>query len=116
MKMINSDIIETFSHLVTHLKTMHKLAYIHCVEPRVAGIADRKAAVDESIDFLYDIWCPPGSDDDAVFLLAGGFTPEIAKREAESKSRAVIVFGRYFIANVSLSHFVSNPLLRMYID
>jgi 2,4-dienoyl-CoA reductase-like NADH-dependent reductase (Old Yellow Enzyme family) len=98
MKMENHDIKETFSHLVSHLKATHKLAYVHCVEPRVAGIADREAGTDESIDFLYDIWCPEGSD--STMLLAGGFKPDIAAKEAAKKSRAVIVFGRYFIANV----------------
>jgi 12-oxophytodienoic acid reductase len=83
----------------THLGMIEKLieagppAYIHCVEPRCAG--------NDDID--------PGNHDlgvfeeatkgKTVFMRAGGYTPEMAKKALEENKGDIIAFGRWFLAN-----------------
>ncbi|MCJ1402331.1 Chanoclavine-I aldehyde reductase fgaOx3 [Xylographa trunciseda] len=85
-----------FAHLVRELKAL-RLAYLHVVESRISGNADVETT--EKIDFLVDEW---GAT--SPVLLAGGFTPESAKRavEEEYKGDVAVVFGRYFISNPDL--------------
>jgi 2,4-dienoyl-CoA reductase-like NADH-dependent reductase (Old Yellow Enzyme family) len=40
-------------------------------------------------------------------IVAGSYTPETARSEAEARPNALIGFGRHFIANVSRSLFLS---------
>ena len=91
-----SDPIPTFSRLVTRIRDEHpNFGYIHVVEPRLAGIADREAQEGESNDFLREIWGP------RVYIAAGGFTREDAIKTADEKG-GLIAYGRYFISNVSV--------------
>ncbi|THH17930.1 hypothetical protein EW146_g2975 [Bondarzewia mesenterica] len=90
------DPIPTFRELVTRLRDAHSdLAFIHVVEPRISGAADRKAEVGESTDFLREIWGP------RPYLAAGGFNREEAIKTADKKG-GLIVFGRDFISNPDL--------------
>jgi len=92
-----ADPVPQFSYLAENLKPL-KLSYLHVVESRVAGIEDVQGP-SGSIDFLVNIW----GKTSPVFI-AGGYTPETAKKAVEYHSGAdvCIVFGRYFIANPDL--------------
>lgn len=95
-----ADPIPQFSYLIERLKE-HKLAYLHLVESRISGALDAEGT--EKIDFAVDIW-----DNTSPVLIAGGFTPDSAKRAVEEEYRGrdvLVVFGRHFISNPDL---VSN--------
>lgn len=97
--MPTADIMETFGHIVSTLKTTYPtLAYIHAVEARIAGNADITPPVGETLDFLYDMWTKDSPK--SVFLLAGGFNADNGRTEADKKPQAVVVYGRFFISNV----------------
>ena len=98
----------TFAYLVTALRDKHpKLAYLHVIEPRVAG--DRSTGpsdVDvpnqnENNDFLREIWNGGEGSEERAFISAGGYTRETALRTAESMG-GLIAFGRLYISNVSV--------------
>lgn len=104
--MPTADIMETFGHIVSTLKTTYPtLAYIHAVEARIAGNADITPPVGETLDFLYDMWTNHSPKN--VFLIAGGFNADNGRTEAEKKPQAVVVYGRFFISNVSSLPFYS---------
>jgi NADPH2 dehydrogenase len=110
--------IPQFTHLINQLKPLN-LAYLHLVESRVEGSADKPAhptlAKDEtwnrsssrhareavdSLGFAVEAW---GST--SPILLAGGFNANDAKETVDREfkdSDVVIVFGRYWIANPDL--------------
>ncbi|KAF5561971.1 NADPH2 dehydrogenase chain OYE2 [Fusarium phyllophilum] len=76
------------------------LAYLHLIEPRIAGNVDREADDMESLDFALDAWGWAGP-----VILAGGFTAEKANKSLETtfKDRPVaFAFGRHFISNPDL--------------
>ncbi|KAK4702321.1 NADPH2 dehydrogenase, partial [Phenoliferia sp. Uapishka_3] len=103
MKMSQKDIEETFGYLVREAKSRHPgLAYLHLVEPRVAGAEDRKVDQGESLDFLHDIWAPK------VVLVAGGLTPASAKALTVARENVVAVFGRSFLATPDLPARIRN--------
>jgi NADPH2 dehydrogenase len=90
-----SDPYPQFSDTIKQLDTLG-LAYIHLVEPRVSGSTDIESS--HSLDPLLELWSGP-------VLLAGGYTPELAKKTVneEKKERdVVVVFGRYFISTPDL--------------
>ncbi|KAL8279466.1 hypothetical protein RQP46_008028 [Phenoliferia psychrophenolica] len=104
MRMPPKDIKETFGFLVSEIKKRHPtLAYMHVVEPRIAGAVDKAVDEGESLDFLHDIWAPK------VVLVAGGLTPESARELVEKRSN-VAVFGRKFISNPDLPARVKDGL------
>ena len=91
-----------YSYLVSGLKKLN-LAYIHLVESRVSGNAEIEST--EKVDFLLDIW------GDSPALLAGGFTPDSAKRAVEDEykdNKIGVVFGRHFIPNPDLPFRILN--------
>ncbi|KAK6073829.1 NADPH2 dehydrogenase [Seiridium cupressi] len=91
------DPIPQFTNVVSKLKPL-KLSYLHLVESRIDGNADTEAT--EKVDFAVQAW-----ENTSPILLAGGFTPESAKRAAneEYKNRdIIIVFGRSFISTPDL--------------
>ncbi|KAG6907361.1 hypothetical protein DXG01_009214 [Tephrocybe rancida] len=91
-----SDPIPQFSHLVTSLRDAHpSLAYIHVVEPRVSGNADREHAAHESNNFLREIW------GERPYISAGGHTEKTAVQAAE-RNTELTAFGRYYISNPDL--------------
>ncbi|CAE6403949.1 unnamed protein product [Rhizoctonia solani] len=96
--------IPTFAYLVSEIAQRYPdLAYVHFIEPVASGST---GAEDESRDrdtnggftsndFARVIWQP------RPFFSAGGFKPESAFLEAETKG-ACVVMGRYFISNPDL--------------
>jgi NADPH2 dehydrogenase len=99
MRMANP--IPQFSHLLSELAKAHPdLAYVHLVDPRVAGQVDNKDVKnDDTLDFARDIWRPTGS----ALLVAGGFSAESAleHHNVPGRENEAVVFGRWFISNVS---------------
>ncbi|KIW10861.1 hypothetical protein PV08_10160 [Exophiala spinifera] len=95
MKM--DDPVPQFTHFVTALKDLN-LAYIHLVEARVSGITDVETT--DNVNFLIDAW-----DNTSPVLVAGGFTPDSAKRAVDHDYKdkdVAIVFGRHFISTPDL--------------
>lgn len=94
------DPIPTFTYLVRQLRTLYPdFAYLHVVEPRVAGDetatdASGAAASVQSNDFLRTLWAP------RPFISAGNYTRDTALSAAEERDD-IVAFGRRFIANVS---------------
>ena len=98
--------IPQFSHIISELKKLD-LAYLHLVEPRIAG----KSAVDavytadtvtRKNDDLIELW---GTQ--APILLAGGFDTAKAKSvisEIYTAENVCVCFGRYFISNPDLAY------------
>ncbi|CAE6446145.1 unnamed protein product, partial [Rhizoctonia solani] len=99
------DPTPTFTYLVSEIAQRHPdLAYLHFIEPAASGST---GAEDESRDrdpvsgalisndFARTIWQP------RPFFSAGGFKPESAFLEAETKNVCVAI-GRYFISNPDL--------------
>uniref|UniRef100_A0A8H7NIV4 NADH:flavin oxidoreductase/NADH oxidase N-terminal domain-containing protein n=1 Tax=Bionectria ochroleuca TaxID=29856 RepID=A0A8H7NIV4_BIOOC len=60
------DLIPQFTHTISELRKL-KLAYLHLVEPRVSGNADKQAGSGESLDFAIKAWNKAGP-----IILAGG--------------------------------------------
>ncbi|CAE6486364.1 unnamed protein product [Rhizoctonia solani] len=97
--------IPTFAYLVSEIAQRHSdLAYVHFIEPVASGSSgaedesrDKDPVNDTftSNDFARIIWQP------RPFFSAGGFNPESAFLEAETKD-VCIVMGRYFISNPDL--------------
>lgn len=94
------DPIPQFTHFVTTLKEQFPdLAYIHVIEPRVAGDRDhdvRSQKNHAANDFLREIWAPN------PYITAGGYNRENAISQADDRENELVAFGRIFIANVSL--------------
>ncbi|KAH7079856.1 hypothetical protein BKA63DRAFT_540928 [Paraphoma chrysanthemicola] len=94
MKM--EDPVPQFSSLIKKLSG-RGLAYIHLVEARVAGNLDVEGAVEETLDFALDAWGDAGP-----VIIAGGFTPETARRAIDvthrNRQNVAVAFGRYFIS------------------
>lgn len=107
MKMsTNEAIVDTWSYFVQQLAARHSsMSYIHCIEPRIAGIADQDVADGESLEFLHKIWSP------RPILVAGAYTAERAFAAAEAKPNVIVAFGRYFISNVSRTSFLLDGVL-----
>lgn len=96
--------IPQFSYLITKLaKEQPNLAYIHLVEKRAGGGSDDEVPEGESLEFARKAWRKTGRP----FLVAGGYTPQNALEHLSKPGNEndVVVFGRWFIANVSLFPF-----------
>ncbi|KAH7396669.1 hypothetical protein DE146DRAFT_657388 [Phaeosphaeria sp. MPI-PUGE-AT-0046c] len=95
--------IPQFTDLVSRLDKLG-LAYLHLVEGRVSGSTEVESS--DSSDFAFDVFSGP-------ILLAGGFTPDLARKvvDKEYKERDVaIVFGRYFISTPDLVFRIQHGL------
>ena len=91
------DPIPTFTYLVTELRNRYpNLAYIHIVEPRIAGSADEttETPAADSNDFIHEIWTP------RPLITAGGYNT-VDKIVAAAEKGSLIALGRYYISNVS---------------
>ena len=89
-----TDPMPQFSHIIRRIRDEYPdFAYIHLVEPPVDEVVDMDPG---SNDAFRRMWAP------RPFLSANGHTAESAARVAEEKGD-VIVFGRYFISNVSFT-------------
>lgn len=81
-----------------------KLAYVHLVEPRIAGGQDVEAA--DSLAFAIQAREGP-------VLLAGGYTPDTAQKLVDEDYPAcdiVVMFGRYFISTPDLPFRIQKGL------
>ncbi|KAL5483540.1 hypothetical protein ACEPAI_8772 [Sanghuangporus weigelae] len=92
-----------YAYLVSRIREDYpRFAFLHVVEPRIAGVSEREVLVGESNDFLRAIWKGPDSEKNgSVYLSAGGYTAESALKDAEELGD-LIVFGRYYISNPDL--------------
>ncbi|EJU01874.1 FMN-linked oxidoreductase [Dacryopinax primogenitus] len=101
MRMTNPP--ATFSYLVRQLKERFPdFAYLHATEPRVQGNVDRETRVEESNDFLREIWRPK------VYLTAGGYTENAG--DVLPRMGDMLVYGRYFISNPDLPFRLKNGI------
>ena len=76
-----------FSHFANKLLVAHPdLAYLHAIE-------SEEPSVEESNDFLREIWTPK------PFITAGNYERNTALERADTKCD-LIAFGRYYISNV----------------
>ena len=95
MKMVDPK--PQFSHFISELASRHPtLSYMHIIEGRAdQGVEN----VEETLDFAIDAWRPTGQP----FFIAGGLTREnaLAIMEREGMDNVALVFGRWFLANVS---------------
>ncbi|GAD96303.1 hypothetical protein NECHADRAFT_54988 [Paecilomyces variotii No. 5] len=99
------DPIPQFSDLLSKLQELD-IAFIHAIEPRIKGdtVIDPEYS-NASLDFIYNLWSGP-------ILVAGGYSPERARRhvEAHPDKDIVISFGRHFIANPDLVFRIKHGL------
>ncbi|KAJ1330879.1 NADPH2 dehydrogenase [Microdochium nivale] len=113
--MLMADPLPTFSHLLRELRKIrssdgaHGLAYMHLVEARIdigsdgtleSQIAANPGSWESSLRALVEIW-----DHASPVLIAGGFTPELARRAVDEVYKAYdvgVVFGRHFVSNPDL--------------
>lgn len=101
-----TDPIPQFSYLIQQLRELG-LAFLHLVEPRVAGVIDRDPE-GESLDFALQTW-----GKQKPVLIAGGFTTERAVEAVEDKYKdwdVAVVFGRKFISTPDLVYRVKKGL------
>lgn len=80
------------------------IAYLHLVESRISGSEDYNGS--DRLDFAYKLWNGP-------FLVAGGYTPEEARKLVDSEYSSkdiVVMFGRYFISNPDLVYRIKEDL------
>ena len=96
MKMVDPK--PQFTHFISELGSRHPtLSYIHIIEGRadVGSVANAQ----ETLDFAIDAWRPTGQP----FFIAGGLTREnaLAIMDQEGMDNVALVFGRWFLANVS---------------
>jgi NADPH2 dehydrogenase len=95
--------IPQFTDLISRLDKF-SLAYLHLVEPSVATSAELESS--DSLDFAFKAYAGP-------ILVAGGFTPSLARKVAdeERKERDVAVaFGRFFLSTPDLVFRIENGL------
>ncbi|EXJ78577.1 hypothetical protein A1O1_08978 [Capronia coronata CBS 617.96] len=91
------DPIPQFTYLLQELRKL-KLAYLHIIEARVAGLFDTNQT--DSIDLFVDAW-----NNTSPVIIAGGYTPDSAKQTVDGKyvdKDVLIAFGRPFISNPDL--------------
>lgn len=101
------DPIPQFTYLISQLKPLG-LAYMHLIEPRVAGSLSRDANESENLEFAIKTW-----EWSAPLVLAGGYDSENASRRLRTFSKdepVAIAFGRHFIANPDLPHRVAKDI------
>jgi NADPH2 dehydrogenase len=95
--------IPQFTDLVSRLDTFG-LAYLHLVESYAANNEELDSS--DSLNFAFEAYSGP-------ILVAGGFTPSLARKVAdeERKERDVaIVFGRFFLSTPDLVFRIQNGL------
>ena len=106
-----ADPIPQFTHLISQLRPFN-LSYLHLIEPRVSGNADKETAETESLDFALEAWRQA-----SPVILAGGYSTEKAEKKLGlkgNKEALAFAFGRHFISNPDLPYRLANyiPLTR----
>ena len=104
--------VSQFCHTIAAL-TQFGLAYLHLVESRYAGsVAEASYYVlTRRNDVFIDLWCQQTND--SPIILAGGFTPETARKAVNEVYRDVnmcIAFGRSYISTPDLPFRVKRGL------
>lgn len=102
---LNTDLAEydtspipVFSYIATEIERRarvgNEIAYIHIVEPRVAGVVDVEEFIGSN-DWFRHIWS-------GNIVRAGGYLKELAEEHANKDDKTLIAFGRRFIPNPEL--------------
>ncbi|TPX16263.1 uncharacterized protein E0L32_003912 [Thyridium curvatum] len=102
-----ADPVPQFSDLISRLRVF-PLAYLHLVEPRIAGNADVISTDQESLDFALKTWAKTGP-----LILAGGYTGKKANEALETRlsgESVAFAFGRHFISNPDLPFRLTNNI------
>ncbi|KAI5367426.1 putative NADH:flavin oxidoreductase/NADH oxidase, aldolase-type TIM barrel, oxidoreductase Oye [Septoria linicola] len=103
MGMSSEKTVAQFSHLLRGLKDL-KIAHLHIVESRIAGRVD--VAAGEPLTPFIDLW-----GDASPIVLAGGFSPEDARKAVDQQYKekdVLISFGRAFVTNPDLVSKIKN--------
>ncbi|ETV70672.1 hypothetical protein H257_13780 [Aphanomyces astaci] len=95
--MSDSDPVKTWSTLLKLLSPL-RLAYVHLVEPRIAGGWDAGDAPDPTVINL----TPFRAAYDGVLIVAGGHSAESGADVVASGGGDAVAYGRYFISNPDL--------------
>ncbi|CAN6656511.1 NADPH dehydrogenase 2 [Trichomonascus vanleenenianus] len=103
--------ITTYAYVITELQRRanngKRLAYLHVVEPRVAGTISLKEYIGSN-QWIRLIW-------DGIFMRAGGFTKELGEEYADLDDKTLIAYGRHYIPNPDLpTKFERNESLYRY--
>jgi N-ethylmaleimide reductase len=101
--MSDSDPKALFSRVVEHLNQFG-LAYLHLIEPRIAGsdiVYAKQGAV--AAEWLRPIF-------KGKLIAAGGFEPDTAEKAVASGTLDAVAFGRYFVSNPDLPCRLKNHL------
>ncbi|KAK9452848.1 hypothetical protein V1511DRAFT_506565 [Dipodascopsis uninucleata] len=94
MKM--KDPYPQFKYTTSKLQETHpELAYLHFIEPRVSGAAEKEIGEGESLEPFIELWKGP-------IISAGGFNPARAVEFVEKHPNGLVAFGRYYISNPDL--------------
>lgn len=91
------DPVPQFSYLAKELAKL-KLAYVHVVEPRVAGNTDIETS--DTLDFFFEAY-----GNASPVVLAGGYTAKHAFNSVDNIYKdhdVVVAFGRFYISNPDL--------------
>lgn len=97
--MHDSDPFALFSYVLEQL-SQKSIVYVHVIEPRAtnAGGGDNDLA-DESVPNTSALFRKKFN---GVFISAGGYNPELAKKAVETGAVDAVAFGRWFISNPDL--------------
>ncbi|KAF2167616.1 hypothetical protein M409DRAFT_66100 [Zasmidium cellare ATCC 36951] len=98
------DPLPQFLDLLTRLKPL-KLAYIHLIEPRIAGSLE--VDTHDTLEPLMKHW-----SNTSPVVLASGYTPSSALEAAQAFQQydIIIAFGRHFTANPGLVYRIKNTI------
>ncbi|KAF7594783.1 hypothetical protein BBP40_008286 [Aspergillus hancockii] len=94
-----ADPVPQFGYLASRVKEFG-LAYVHLVEPRIAGNADVDCQGGESLDFFFEKYGRAGP-----VMVAGGYKAESAMEAVDARYKdydTLVAIGRPFIANPDL--------------
>jgi len=93
--MSDSDPVALFNYVVEQLNAFN-LAYLHLIEPRVAGSItthpDRGATAAQQLRPIFQ----------GKLIAAGGFEPDTAEAAVAGGTLDAVAFGRYFVSNPDL--------------
>ncbi|OQS05741.1 NADH-dependent flavin oxidoreductase [Thraustotheca clavata] len=102
---VNSDPITTYTTLLEKLNPLH-LAYVHLVEPRIAGGWDAEVIPDpDSINLSAFRKAYKG-----ILIIAGSYVGETAEAALQNDQGDAVAFGRYFISNPDLPYRLQHNL------
>ncbi|KAI9352551.1 oxo-phytodienoic acid reductase [Zopfochytrium polystomum] len=101
----DSNPVATWCALLERLNPLG-IAFVHLVEPRIAGGWDAAVAPDEEAVNLR----PFRQAYKGTLIVAGGLTAESAEAKVKAGEADVAAFGRYFISNPDLPYRIQHDL------